>query len=233
MAKESPILFSAPMVNAILAGNKTMTRRVVTNMDLIQDVEDGVPYFADEYGDYHKTETRCPYGGSGDLLWVRENWRPYLNDEGPEGYTRLIKFSSNDHCMPVPEKYFSWFEEREKLGYHNRPSIHMPKWACRIWLKIIGLRVERLQDITPEDAIAEGIDMDSDFASLCQNILDNCGSHSHDVEKNSAEIATFKKLWDSINGKPRKDGKNISWDANPWVWAPEFEITENPISTTE
>jgi hypothetical protein len=220
---ERPILFSTAMIKAILAGNKTMTRRVIKNMDLIQDVEDGIPYFEDEYGDYHKTATRCPYGFPGGLLYVREttciapkNWAAPDDSCIPDydGDLRSVSFKADGHSESAMRDY----------GLKWTPSIHVPKWATRIWLEVKDIRAERLQDITPGDAIKEGIDLDSDFANLCQNILDNCGSYSHDVEGNSSEIATFKKLWDSINGKPRKNGKDISWNSNPWVFAVSFDV---------
>jgi len=102
--KDHPILFSAPMITAILNGTKTMTRRIVKNLDLIEDVEDGIPFFADEYGDWHKTETRCPYGFKDDLLYVRETWNLFLNDKG--------KVGSNPAPVSTNQKEIKWKDQK-------------------------------------------------------------------------------------------------------------------------
>ena len=185
-----------------------MTRRIVKNLDLIEDVEDGIPFFADEYGDWHKTETRCPYGFKDDLLYVRETWNLFLNDKGKEGYTRLINFPADNSTIIVPEEHWKWWDEKEERGYLNRPSIHLPKWASRIWLKVKNIRVERLQDISEEDAEKEGVDFIRYYP---------------DADETLTAKELFMCLWDSINGNPRKNGVDISWNSNCWVWAVSFE----------
>lgn len=206
--KERPILFSTPMVQAILEGRKTQTRRVINN-DLIQDWDDNDPtygpFYADEYGDYHKTVDRCPYGFPDDLLYVRETWNLWLNDEGSEGYTRLIQFKADGDTIVVPEEQHEWFDQKEERGYLGRPGIHLPKWASRIWLKVKDIRVERLQDISEEDAKAEGPPM------VCKDGIPYL-SHTN----------AFKCLWDRINFD-----RGYGVGKNPWVWVVEFERVEN------
>lgn len=221
--KEHPILFSTPMVRAILGGRKTQTRRVLnpqpsrhhweklpghvlhksmleTSKGLCAKFYHSIPGNTDEW-----EWVRSPFGSAGDLLWVRETWSPWLNDEGAENFTRLIKFKADDHTIPVPFEKIDWFEERSAYGWHDRPSIHMPKWVCRIWLKVTGVRVEPLQDISHDDAIAEGVD--TKFSS----------------EKNlPVPTDQFKDLWESINAD-----RGYSWASNPWVWVVEFERVEH------
>ena len=108
-----------------------------------------------------------------------------------------------------------------------KPSIHMPRWASRINLEVAGVRVERVQEITEEDAKAEGaepsdfsrIDPDADFLFDIYPI----------IERENPYRTGFALLWDSINGKPRKDGTDISWAANPWVWVVEFKRIEESV----
>ncbi|MDO8997221.1 MAG: hypothetical protein Q7U77_11390 [Sediminibacterium sp.] len=183
--KYIPILFSTAMVQAIIEGRKSMTRRVVKP----QPSETGVSAFND--GEH--PQMKCPYGQVGDILWVRESFiSGYECDEGSfntdeDGeYIPVLKYKAD-------RESFDWYDGNsdfpcEKIPW--KPSIHMPKSACRIFLKITNVRVERLQDISEEDAIAEG-------------------------------IASFKSLWQSINGEK-------SWDDNPWVWVIEFERIEKP-----
>lgn len=170
---DKPILFSAPMVNAILGGRKTMTRRVV-KMGGVESV-DGVPHAEDQYGDWHKLAKFSPYGKPGDTLWVRETWCPLnLDYEAaprnvlvpPDGANVIVSYRA-DHSDPRGDaKPLQW-----------RPSIFMPRWASRITLRITEVKVERLQEMKREDAEAEGIG-DSPLWR-----------------------PAFKQLWDSINAK--------------------------------
>jgi hypothetical protein len=147
MVKERPILFSGPMVKAILDGRKTQTRRAVKLRDPTATYscfdDEGWPLSADEYGQWEKD--RCPYGQPGDRLWVRECWGYFGGDEylyqrepGSVGYR-----ATHGSLQPIP-------------GGKWKPSIHMPRWASRITLEITDVRVEQLRAITEEDAIAEG-----------------------------------------------------------------------------
>lgn len=215
--KESPILFSTPMVKAILNGNKTQTRRVIKDQSLITKIPATL------------TMEHSPFGCPDDLLWVRETWNLFLNDKGPEGYTRLINFPANNVCIDVPEEHWEWWDLKEERGYLNRPSIHMPKWMSRIWLKVKDIRVERLQDISEEDAKKEGIEYEHHYDGTPEFGHDMGLWYKDYIKKgvsHHSPIKSFKSLWDSINGEPRKDGKDISWKANPWVWAVEFERIE-------
>ena len=216
-----PILFSTPMVKAILNGKKTQTRRVIkapVSDDVGEFLKQLRPcrrikyeYMGDpEQG--HEVSLK-PYAFLGDLLYVREAWNIFLNDKGPEHFTRLINFPANNICIDVPEEYWEWYDIKEERGYLGRPSIHLPKWASRIWLKVKDVKVEKLQDISEEDAEKEGVDF---------------LRHYPDADETLTAKELFMCLWDSINGQPRKNGQDISWKANPWVWVVEFERTEKP-----
>ena len=215
--KERPILFSTPMVKAILTGNKTVTRRVVKNLDLIQDWGDGcqdeAPCYEDEYGGWNKTETRCPYGFPGDLLWVREttciapkNWAPQDDTciQDPDGDMRHIAYRADT-------SYEGRSDTMKDYNLKWTPSIRVPKWSARIWLKVVSVSVEYLNAITRGDIIKEG---------ACTKF-------------DQSFMEPWITLWDSINGIPKPGKPDISWNANPWVWVVEFERTDKPISTKE
>lgn len=197
--KYIPILFSTPMVQAILDGRKTQTRRVVKPQPShnVQWNGFGVSCFTPErhiegrgkFPDGSGIKFfKCPYGQVGDILWVRETFK-----EAPEECT-WKKYS-------YKADYISHLAELGKW----KPSLFMPKEACRIFLKITDVRVERLQDISEEDAISEGITYPAGFS----------------VEEDFPSLI-FSELWESINGLE-------SWDANPWVWVIEFERIERPL----
>lgn len=204
--KDKPILFSADMVNAILEGRKTQTRRVVKNLDLIQYETDGIPGFQDEYGDHYETAVRSPYGVAGDRLWVKEPFRvvhaSWKNFYGV--YTRDNESFEVQLTNEEIAKFDLW-----KKPYGGKSSLFMFKSLARLWLKVTNVRVERLQEISEADALAEGTD-----------IFSPCGDMNAPSCSNRCR---FKGLWDSINGKPQQDGTDISWDANPWVWVVEFK----------
>jgi hypothetical protein len=220
--KEIPILFSTPMVHALLAGRKTMTRRIIKAKyqpvrDEVIDGERmikpvGWPLLSiDEFKNRF-----CPYGKPGDLLWVRETWAPYLRGTDDNGSIDLIKYKADGAEIP-----FKHIKDYSELGWHNRPGIHMNKEYARIWLQVTDIRVERLQDITETDAQAEGMEKmdDSPFPYK----LYSCNTASCVDAKTS-----FKFLWMNING----DG---SWNENPWVWVVSFNIlsaTGKPSSIT-
>lgn len=197
--KERPILFSTPMVRAILEGRKTQTRRICkptpagTMMPhkLLDD-----RFFKKEHIGKWLWETAsgeylgyCPYGQPGDRLWVRE--------------TFLIEHS----CHKNFYEYRADYSDTIALDVIWRPSIFMPREACRLMLEVTDVRVERLQDISEEDAIAEGIAMPNYAEEAIRDI--------HFPEP--TEI--YMMLWESINGKG-------SWDKNPWVWVIEFKKIE-------
>nr|DAG36578.1 MAG TPA: hypothetical protein [Caudoviricetes sp.] len=202
MSRELPILFNTEMVRAILAGQKTCTRRL-PNKRVREE------YF--EYDDWANTvggsgikklsekefyEQYSPYQ-PGDILYVRETW-----GEGYEDGTYIYKASDKLANHPM-------CKESSKLLYH--PSIHMPKEAARIWLRVVGVQLERLQDITENGAKAEGA-------------IDNRGFiHSPENEYNRIHTARehFAEIWNSTIKK--SDIDRYGWKDNPWVWVIEFE----------
>ena len=198
--KERPMLFSAPMVRAILDGRKTVTRRLVKPSP--HKVDGGVP-FADApawaQAEPGSSVMRCPYGVRGTRLWVREtfcdNW--YM-DRG------VIKYRADGELD----------SDMFDAGCTWRPSIHMPRWASRITLEVTGVLVERLQDISEKDAQAEGIERTEDFFGCpCWRVYGE--PDGGDVVAPDDPIGSYRSLWESINGPG-------SWEQNPFVWVINF-----------
>lgn len=215
--KEIPMLFSTPMVQAILEERKTVTRRVIkpqpiksegpsidnpafregdwiwsgkfSGHTIISNKKNGPTDYAKDYS---------PYGQPGDILWVRETWCRDLEAEGQFLYRAT-----------EPEA-----QDLDTGGSPWKPSIHMPKVACRLKLDVISIDVERLHEITEEDAIREGVgagfQMNAGWPDYTQIKNGVCT-----VTQDSARMS-YATLWDSINGKG-------SWDKNPWVWRIEFK----------
>lgn len=201
---ERPILMSAPMVRAILAGTKTQTRRVVKPQPTHFNPA-GVPRRVNPDGGASAV-IACPYGQSGDRLWVREAFGHFeRNDTLKQG--DRIYYRTDGECVEL----HPW-----------RPSIHMPRWASRITLEVTGVRVERLQDISEADAVAEGIERGDGFPGWYRGPL---AGDSPSLVQCGFKIPTafprlaYRALWESINGPG-------SWDANPWVWCVEFRRTD-------
>ncbi|TRM53255.1 hypothetical protein YH64_009140 [Achromobacter sp. LC458] len=202
--RERPILFSGPMVRAILAGNKTQTRRAVkepisgwlNNANGSHKVMDGQVF---NYS-FDQHLGNCPYGKPGDRLWVRETWA--------FGIHALAAKRDEDG----PFVYAADGTTHGRLCERWRPSIHMPRHACRLMLEITGVRVERLNDISEEDVDAECFGGDYPTRVL----PDLFPGHPDDWSHLSMEQC-FQRLWESINGPG-------SWDANPWVWVVEFRV---------
>ena len=204
-----PIIFSAPMVQAILDGRKTQTRRVVkingcpitSPKESLELTKEGLIYhsFCSMSG-YYK-----PLCQPGDILWVRETFCevPYEHNHVP------IK---GGH-ITIPKYAYKADSERDYTGIW-KPSIHMPREAARIFLRATNVRVERLQDITEEDAIAEGVGDPYDYQS--PEYYDQ--PHMRGLEINKS---AFAGLWDSLNEK-----RGYGWRTNPWVWVIEFEREE-------
>ncbi|MBB1617146.1 hypothetical protein A9978_32325 [Pseudomonas sp. UMC65] len=211
--KERPILFSAPMVRAILEGRKTVTRRVVKPQFQTApvDVVDGVPswdYPTNYAGEVQMNMQRgkpCPYGKPGDRLWVRESlgydceYGHYFAAGGKHGETVYLCSLFDDEDAQTGPSYDGLLPER------SVPSIHLHRRYSRILLEITAVRIERLHDITPDQAIAEGVDAD-----MCRQYLETSPSRH---ECKAAAIHGFAGLWQSTGG---------DWDANPWVWVVEF-----------
>lgn len=188
--KERPILMSAPMVRAILDGRKTQTRRIVKERPPYIYVNEGRLLRDDGLGEYNDY---FPYGILGDRLWVRETcliWKGGAEEEII--YQEDLEFEG---CKRDAIKLKKQGYPKNGIGiWKATPSIHMPRWASRITLEITNIRVERLQDISVEDAMAEGI------------------TH-HAMDDPRVE---YQWLWEDINGKG-------SWDLNPWVFAISFK----------
>lgn len=228
---EYPILFSTEMVKAILDGRKTQTRRVI-KPQLSSKILGGVTiqgygnefHFPTYDTEYPVEVRKCPYGAHGDLLYVREKWgvdRIKVGD-GYE-YPNVLYRADSTTKLIICDEVWDYYE---KDNFKWRPSIHMPKAFARIWLRVKDVRVERVQDISQDDAIAEGIDMESEHASLCINIED--AGYDNDLVRGSAAFTIFKTLWNSINEK-----RGYGWDTNPWVWVVEFERVEHDFDGRE
>lgn len=199
--KERPILFSAPMVRALLAGTKTQTRRVMS--------EKHCWHFIEATGDL----ALCPYGRPGDRLWVRETWVP--DPPIDDSWASTAWNGCGRTVSEIPERFHHpRFCNYAADWLHGpirwTPSIHMPRWASRITLEVTDVRVERLQSISESDAIAEGIEIKFDGQG---NPLTFGGTI--DALRPHAAREAYRALWESINGLG-------SWDANPWVWVVEF-----------
>lgn len=215
-----PILFNTDMVRAILKGRKTCTRRICkdANEYTVPDMEfynaDKRTYAVHNFADQEHTEQlstadrTCPIC-PGDILYVRETW-----------YKDLARYMYRADYSNT-EKFYRDGEEI-KMQWH--PSIHMPKEAARIWLKVTDVRVERLQDITEDGAWQEGTDCWDD-ACYADNgwhpTFEDPGSGG-----NCDIISGFRKLWNSTIKKSDLD--RYGWDANPYVWAISFERCEKP-----
>lgn len=228
--KERPILFSAPMVRAILDGTKTQTRRIIKDQDIGEKYCDpcddgrvllewlGEPCCGSGVWDVpeHSAKVASPFGLIGDRLWVREAWNPDPPDVDGWGYTAWAG-CRDGRIAGVPERFrHPHFCNYAADWLHGpirwTPSIHMPRWASRITLEVTGVRVERLQDISEADAIAEGVKPDAG----CRPDDDAAGFHRiGTVRDDSFPIARYGALWERINGPG-------SWDANPWVWIVQF-----------
>lgn len=221
-----PILFNTEMVRAILDGRKTCTRRIV---------KDGIPddamwgytaftpkgyiscrgVYADGYGEgFYK----LPYQ-PGDLLYVRETWGiSNMDDESKMAYIvyRASEEQKNEGCREVhlpDEKFEKMYESMAESEPEWRPSIHMPKEAARIWLKVTDVRVERLRDITGLSVQKEGIEVEPN----------ECAGKFDFV---SELFLLFQRLWDSTIKK--SDIDRYGWDANPYVFVIEFVKIDKP-----
>ncbi|MEO6147833.1 MAG: hypothetical protein ABIT70_12470 [Sulfuriferula sp.] len=220
--KEHPILFSALMVQAILDGRKTQTRRLVKPQPVYVQQSRGICSSAPDWSHIIK----CPYGQRGDRLWVRETWQgPLLEGEYDD---RPADVETPKYCVYHADDGYApeYMDADDNLRQGWRPSIHMPRWASRILLEITSIRVERLLDISIEDAKNEGLkSLTKDGVTIKYGIPDKDGQPGMDdigwpwALWNSNPIAAFKHLWMGINGL-------LSWEENPWVWVIEFRRIE-------
>jgi hypothetical protein len=199
--KFHPILFSTEMVKAILEGTKTQTRRIVKAKGCKPFP---MPTHWDEEALKTWTKDYHPYGNVGDVLWVRESF----------AYAGMkIRYKSDGDWRKDE------IEDGEKSPW--KPSIHMPKTACRLFLKIKSIRVERLQDINESEAVAEGVLEFED--GTYKNYFTQKGLRAEDGVECLLGKGSFQSLWCSINGID-------SWKNNPWVWVIEFKRIEKPSS---
>ncbi len=213
--KERGIIFSAPMVRAILENRKTMTRRICKKASL--PMKDEEPAFAvcaaresgwiawfgipdPEIEEFTKKAYAhgfpCPYGQPGEHLWVRETWQIEFHS----GFHDIRYKADNAIVDPGTDIY----KIENRYCWKWRASIYLPRWASRILLEITDVRVERLQEISEEDAIKEGM----------------CPIHAREVGCPGSEqgpIDDFAELWDSLN-------KKFPWSSNPWVWCISFKV---------
>lgn len=202
MIKTTPMIFNSEMVRALLAGNKTQTRRIIKQQPLNFekfDTEKCITY-------------KCPFGKLGSLIYVRETFGfhdpDYYNYETPMDVVYLAEL--NRPVTRMPEKW--------------KPSIHMPRWASRLTLKINSVRVERIQDISEEDAMKEGI---KSYPFTPCDGFPICSGFTHlqnDDGKSSlhpSATKAFEKLWFSVYPK--------SWNKNEWVWVIDFEVIHKNI----
>ena len=223
--KERPFLFSGPMVRALLAGTKTQTRRVVKlPAEIAADPDDagsaderndmtcvawlpeheGGPGFYGwmaEYPEEGSSPIRCPYGRPGDRLWLREAFR-------------LCAEADATPPRDTDAAYRIWYEAdapHQPGSGKLRPGMFMPRWASRLTLEITGVRVERLQDISEADAIAEGV-VPMWEPGCSGRLMEALGGYSF-----RPAASAYALLWESINGPG-------SWDANPWVWCISFKV---------
>jgi len=194
-----PIIFPDPMIRALLDGRKTQTRRVLRPQPKWEETptlcDDGVwrgryrhrfDVHVDEFGP-------CPYGAPGDLLWVRETWGAWPHMMGGVQRDTLAYRATDD---APPNENWRW-----------RSPIHMPRWASRITLRLSDVRVQRVQNITSEDARAEGCGGDV-----------NAEHWTHDAK------TMFALQWDAINAK-----RGYPWESNPWVWVLRFEVIRKNV----
>lgn len=213
---ERGMIFNGEMVRAILDGRKTQTRRIVKSDCMDIGEKDDVTLWPsrehDNGGDYWYP---CPFGEVGDRIWVRETWQAIHDSVDEFGhveertYSPSIPKEKDRYWHTVYAEHFG-DENREDRGFPWRPAIHMPRWASRITLEITSVRVERLNDISQEDAQAEGMELtgwrptysDPDSGGEVWTPYDN-----------------FAELWQSIYSVG-------SWLSNPWVWVIEFRRIE-------
>lgn len=208
MSRILPILFNGEMVRAILDGRKTVTRRVVKHPFEVHP--NG--YITKPRGNERLCPCEPPYQ-PGDILYIRETWAflPCIEcmDEGPSCHIEPAVYDDGDCESEGCFVYKASHPRPERVSW--TPSIHMPKQAARIWLKVTDVRVERLQDMTGQDILREGV---------------NCHVHPEADYFDGNQKMMFAELWDSTVNKPDLD--RYGWDANPWVWVIEFERCEKP-----
>jgi len=216
---ERPILFSAPMVRAILDGRKTQTRRVVKpqptgTSDRPRDrvhygIPDGYEHDGETFYAWQASgwSAKSPYGSPGDRMWARETW-------AVDAPLDEVRRECEDVMGPSGWGHGPYFRAdlvHENSGLTWRPSIFMPRWASRITLEVVNVRVERVQEISEHDAVAEGLSNDEKTKLLWLPCAEKGKAHI-------SPVLAYRDLWNSINTK-----RGHGWDTKPWVWVIEFK----------
>ena len=213
--KERPIIFSSEMVRAILNNRKSQTRRIIKPqpIDILPMKVPNEWVTLDTINPHHGKIIKCPYGIPGDILWVRETWCP-VDDTEYDGEKWVDYSATPRYAEPGVSHPAGWENSPDDdLGaLHWRPSVFMPRWASRITLEIINVCAERVQDISEEDAKAEGIDV------LKVNVPDpESGFNVGDPLESYRDV--FAWYWNKLNAK-----RGFGWDNNPFVWCISFKI---------
>lgn len=208
--KERPILFSGEMVNAIISGRKTVTRRVVKLNCAGRVALHGRNWHCED----PESRLACPYGQPGDRLWVRETWAmPPSYDPELHGDLKSEPGIGPVCFREVYPTYPPW------PGTRWRSPRFMPRWASRITLEVTGVRVERLQEVAETGAMAEGVCPRCPGCGYSfYDALTHNDHHLCEGPMPEAAVSAFSKLWDSINAK-----RGHSWESNPYVWVVEFK----------
>lgn len=236
---DSNLIFSPPMVNALLAGRKTMTRRILTPQPVWEpETTEGVTFGA---GWSWRGLSRWPLDGPfaaaaveletpqpGDRIYVRETSAAVELDSGQD----VVRYAADGAELAIQNSAAAADQWLVMHTYRNEqgapvPAIHMPRWASRITLVITDLRIERLQEISELDAIAEGVDEHPNATGWFKNYrAENewFQTVTPDANGRGAGVASFGSLWDSLNGKPGK-----SWTDNPWVKVICFDAVQTNI----
>lgn len=239
--KYIPILFSSPMVQALLDGRKTQTRRVI-NYIPENFSRESVQIMVSGCHSLHGN-VKCPYGKTRDILWVKESYYAYgywkKNGTTKTGKQKwkfvqdnaFTSIAYNDHPPYKVEK-----NTYRNTGWYKRSSLFMPKEAARIFLQVKGIRVERLQNISPGDACDEGVEywnIDAEAmegGELQADFNNYTWTEKKEQDPNYEDryfptfgnpVDSFRTLWQSINGQD-------SWKDNPWVWVISFERIDKP-----
>lgn len=211
MVMPNQIIFSGPMIQAILHGRKTETRRTVkpqppedTSRVTLDWLRTGSNSYVQHYGfDDDNTRYLSPYGGPGELLRVRETW---------------AVASTYDALPPseIPRCEVSYAATDDITGLKERSPIHMPTWMSRISLRVTAVRVERLQDISELDAVMEGMDFGYPTRdSMLRRLAD---ARTPQLSDPASPVSEYRQLWNSLNAK-----RGFPWEGDPWVWVVQFE----------
>lgn len=233
--RETPLLLTGAMVRATIEGRKTQTRRILRHPDRLElDGEFPLALHGStcrsycEYGcgavffdgagrpvDHRsRPSSKTPFGGKGDRLWVRETFQPLWADPdvAPGSLKRPAGWKIG---YPATDGLQEYMHVDRGLTTACKPGIHMPRWASRLTLKVTGVRIERLQDISEEAARAEGVTLDTiDGIGGEQPIIDT--PRRGRTKATHPHVLAFAVLWDSINGD------RAPWTTNPWVWVVSF-----------